>query len=165
MPVTTASLDPAALLERTSRYVAHVVHHWARRYRLDPDDIIQTAALLILTRFDRFDPDVTTPERWAGRLATRAVNIVHRQRDGNTLGRAVPLPLGLDGTEVAVADRRTPDPADQAEAADLADAIRRAVAGLPAKERAAVLARVRDEADRDRRVERRAIRRLREAME
>lgn len=177
---TETAIDPAALLDRTRRYVCHIAHRWARRYRLDADDVTQATALLILERIDRYDPDRESPEWWAGSLTMRAVNNLIRQRDGNILGRAVPLPvtLGRDGAEVTVPDPRAEDPTAVVEAADLADAVQAAVAELSEQDRAAVLLRYRDRAAvsvrraalggvskaRADQIERRALARLREVM-
>lgn len=135
--MTTAAdpADPRALLARTYRYIAFIACRWARRYGLDPDDVIQTAAVLILTKFPSYDPGALTPERWARTLTMRAVNILHRRRDLG-LGRLLTqFPLDADGTEMTGADPRATDPAEAAADADLAGAVASAVAGLPDRER------------------------------
>lgn len=129
-------MTPNELLTAAWPAVDFACRRAARRSpRLDADDLAQTAAVRVLAKARRYDPGRGTPGTWGRRVAERvAMQSLRRHRHVGV--KAGPLPDFLP------ADPRCPDPAAEAERADLlrvmASALPAALARLSARERAAV---------------------------
>jgi RNA polymerase sigma-70 factor (ECF subfamily) len=119
------------LLLSVWRYAAAVAFALARRYSLDARDLAQDLAVRVLEEADRFDPARGTPTAWVRLQAWRVV--------GDRLRRAGRV-ASIDPATLAELTP-VPDPTAEVDAADLAGFVRRAIAGLPDREREVVVTR------------------------
>ncbi len=134
--------DPRALRTLMERYRGPLYGYLARLLPSaeDAEDLFQETFLRILRHADRYQPG--RPFRpWLYAIATNLVRNAHRAR---SYRHTVPLDRPAGGGEegAALADLlpgRSRLPAEAAERAEAAEAVRRAVADLPEKGRAALV--------------------------
>ena len=134
-----ATADPpetaTAFLAGVHRWLAKLSCRFAARHDLDADEVLSVVALAILRQHRSFDPSRGKPTTWAHRVfRTAAARYLHRERIQRR--RFHPHPLDSDRLTLLAARRAGPALSD----ADRAK-VARAVSKLPAKQRAAVLAR------------------------
>lgn len=113
-------------------------NRYAAQLRLDADDIAQTDAVAIPTRFDSFSPDRGSFKTWAMlQVRSTAQDLARRRRLRTCLDA---LAEDDDGTALEPADT-TAGPVEFAEAAEQRATVRAAVDALPPRERAVIRAR------------------------
>ncbi|MFO0849271.1 MAG: sigma-70 family RNA polymerase sigma factor [Gemmataceae bacterium] len=139
MSVTAHHLHPATgpheLFAHARRYLGAISHRVGRRYKLDPDELFNEMAALLLANAGAYDPARGRPEAFAALWLRPALARLRPTR-------SVPTEqAGPDDDRVGPAAGAGPEPADLAADGEQVARLREAVGGLPDRERQAVTLR------------------------